>query len=773
MGEGNDNNGFVSWEHVSLHSSNSAVSNMNHFDEKTEPFSSHTFNPGNPTPPEQLKQLEEKLGTPPPPQQQQQQYKQINQQQQQIPQSQQKEQQQQYKQSQRGLSSSSSSMGSSSHSREPIIEQRQKPRYATSLNSGRSPRASGGANTSLMVQNPQPYPPKKKRKRFTPEEDEKIIQGVQMYGTSWEQILEWSQLDRTKEQISSRFRRIRNDSGSNGSDEPAHKKRRTSGNKVYTNNNSTERAKEINSYQPSNNSSNITASSSTTASPAFSTPGSDFHDQSLNDKHVQLNERERELEEKETRLRQFEEQLHNEQRAISESQKQQDHMLRRKLGTQYKTALEERIRTQARHEREQARKEATKNEIRIGKIVDRREGINIKPSWQNGTAFEEVYLQQEDIQQEKDRLDKRKKQIQRMKKHKNIASSSDDPMNSEPTLYELLEEEEIIKVRLQNLKKEEASLQNDLEKLEMKKHMHWKEIKRIRDEDNSRFNNCPVLNGRYLLTHLLGKGGFSEVYKAYDLDECRIVACKIHQLHPQWSEERKRNYIKHARREYEIHKRLNHPRVIRLFDMFEIDVNTFSTVLEFCDGSDLDHYLTSRKTLYEREARSIMMQVFHGLKYLNQQKQRIIHYDLKPANILLRNGEVKITDFGLSKIMEEDVTDLELTSPGAGTYWYLPPECLQVGSSAPKISSKVDVWSAGVVFYQVLYGRKPFGHGVSQQTFLADNIISQATNIDFPSKPTVSQEAKDFIRLCLRYRQEDRPDVDGAFSHPYIQQPRK
>lgn len=61
---------------------------------------------------------------------------------------------------------------------------------------------------------------------------------------------------------------------------------------------------------------------------------------------------------------------------------------------------------------------------------------------------------------------------------------------------------------------------------------------------------------------------------------------------------------------------------------------------------------------------------------------------------------------------------MELTSQGAGTYWYLPPECFDTSSGAPKISSKVDVWSVGVIFYQCIYGKRPFGHGQSQQVGL-------------------------------------------------------
>ena len=170
------------------------------------------------------------------------------------------------------------------------------------------------------------------------------------------------------------------------------------------------------------------------------------------------------------------------------------------------------------------------------------------------------------------------------------------------------------------------------------------------------------------------------------------MACKIHQLCSSWSEERKKNYFKHAVREYKIHKNIKHPRVVSLFDVFEIDDNSFCTVLEFCNDSDLDLKLKSNRRLTEREAKAIIIQIFQGLKYLNEQSRPIIHFDLKPANILFHNGEVKITDFGLSKILDENSSDgmTELTSQGAGTYWYLPPECFDLnGPSPPKISSKV------------------------------------------------------------------------------------
>jgi tousled-like kinase len=101
---------------------------------------------------------------------------------------------------------------------------------------------------------------------------------------------------------------------------------------------------------------------------------------------------------------------------------------------------------------------------------------------------------------------------------------------------------------------------------------------------------------------------------------------------------------------------------------------------------------------------------------------------------------------------------MELTSQGAGTYWYLPPECFVMDGNV-RISNKVDVWSIGVIYYQMLYGRRPFGHGQSQDRILSDNTMLNAKEVVFPEEPKVSQMGKDFIRCCLQYDQLLRPSV--------------
>ncbi len=115
------------------------------------------------------------------------------------------------------------------------------------------------------------------------------------------------------------------------------------------------------------------------------------------------------------------------------------------------------------------------------------------------------------------------------------------------------------------------------------------ELKRVTSEDQSRFQrDLPLMKERYLLVSLLGKGGFSEVWRALDMEEMREVAVKVHQLNPLWTEKHRATYIRHVTREYRIHRDLQHPRIVRLFDVFEIDESSFATVLEYCRGTDLD-----------------------------------------------------------------------------------------------------------------------------------------------------------------------------------------
>ncbi|KAL3320805.1 Serine/threonine-protein kinase tousled-like 2 [Cichlidogyrus casuarinus] len=462
-------------------------------------------------------------------------------------------------------------------------------------------------------------------------------------------------------------------------------------------------------------------------------------------------------------------------------------------------------------ERRTTRQKVMEDRLRLGQFVTQRQGVHFEEKWIEGSRFKELDQRRKNIESIREEIERKKKQWNKRKpglsydsskKGAKSSSSSDSGLSSGPgsgsgrdssvasqasgpgtdseepsiSIDGFYEQAEIYDIRKQLLMKEDKELQAELERLDRERNLHIREIKRIANEDASRFKSHPVLSDRYLLLNLLGKGGFSEVHKGFDLLENRYVACKIHQLNPSWPKEKKDNYIRHALREIEIHKNLNHNRIVKVFDVFDIDHDAFCTVLEYSEGNDLDFFLKQNKVIPEREAKSIVVQVLSALRYLNERKPPIIHYDLKPGNILLgsgeKSGEIKITDFGLSKVMDDAYAPdvgMDLTSQGAGTYWYLPPECFETcGDEPPKINSKVDIWSVGVIFYQCLFGKKPFGHNMSQADILHQNTILQARHITFPSVPKVSEGAKEFIRRCCTYKKEVRPDVFQLSNDDYL-----
>jgi len=336
---------------------------------------------------------------------------------------------------------------------------------------------------------------------------------------------------------------------------------------------------------------------------------------------------------------------------------------------------------------------------------------------------------------------------------------------------DLWEMREICQHRVAYLSREETTLREREQRLQVDRVLHLKRLRRLETADRSNFKSFPLLAEKYQLLNLIGRGGFSEVYRAYDLEGNRFCAVKIHELGKEMTDQQRQSYIRRAMREYDIQKTLKHPRVVTLQDCFPISTKAFGTVLELCEGETLDEYMKRHGALPEREARGIVIQILTGLKYMNTNGRKIIHYDLKPGNLFFHCGEVKIADFGLSKVVQESFGEsIDLTSQGAGTYWYLPPECfVSAGQEEPpKISNKVDVWSTGVIFFELLFNRRPFGHGQSQEALLRTAMAGQAFAIEIPATPKVSHDGKEFLKKLLTSRREERPDVNEAHNDPYI-----
>ncbi|KAK0421275.1 hypothetical protein QR680_015151 [Steinernema hermaphroditum] len=424
-------------------------------------------------------------------------------------------------------------------------------------------------------------------------------------------------------------------------------------------------------------------------------------------------------------------------------------------------------------QRQEASHETCSNLERLGKFEPVRQGDRFILEFVDGKAFAELADKRRELANENERVAaanvhlRRLRQALRARDRDGFAApqvTDVDSLEMEIVLYETN-----LKTMKDKLKARAAELEAYTNRLNIERELHRRELLRQENENTSKFKDFGLLSKRYLPLRLAGKGGFSEVWKAYDLIDNIYVACKIHYVNPAWSVTVRENYVRHVIRERDIQKMISHDRIVKLYDVFYIDSDSYCTVLEYCEGDDLETYLKNY-SINERQTTSVIQQMCNALLYLSERSPPIIHYDLKPANILLRKStvlEVKITDFGLSKIMDSCDGSIELTSVGAGTLWYLPPECFPHGPGAarPKICSKVDVWSVGVIFYQMLYGIKPFGNGETQRSLWQNGTIARADEVVFPATPAVSELAKDFIRRCLQANRENRADFRELCAH--------
>ncbi len=210
------------------------------------------------------------------------------------------------------------------------------------------------------------------------------------------------------------------------------------------------------------------------------------------------------------------------------------------------------------------------------------------------------------------------------------------------------------------------------------------------------FSKGDKINDRYEIIKLIGEGGMANVYLAYDTILERNVAVKV--LRGDLADDEK--FVRRFQREALSASSLSHPNIVEMYDVGE-DNGNFYIVMEYIDGQTLKQLIKKRGHLTVPEAIDIMLQLTDGLAHAHD--SYIIHRDIKPQNIMiLEDGMVKITDFGIA--MAINASDLTQTNSVMGSVHYLPPE--QAAGKGSTIKS--DIYSLGILFYEMLAGTMPF-----------------------------------------------------------------
>lgn len=261
---------------------------------------------------------------------------------------------------------------------------------------------------------------------------------------------------------------------------------------------------------------------------------------------------------------------------------------------------------------------------------------------------------------------------------------------------------------------------------------------------------------QYQIVSILGKGEFSKVYYATHKMTGREVVIKI--TIKSKMNECDLNLIK---TEINILKICQHPNIIKLYDYFE-DAEHQYIVMEYCKGGSLAQYVEKRGgNLSEQRVAEIIHKISMGIYYMNT--YGIIHRDLKPENILMtdntENADVKIIDFGLGKIVGPN----ERCNEPLGTLLYVAPEVLKYTT----YDKSVDIWSLGVITYNLLSGTLPFYEEDSKE--LVRQIMNEPVSFPEGTWNNFSKEATHFVKGLLTKTPEKRLKITEILEHEWLQ----
>ena len=275
----------------------------------------------------------------------------------------------------------------------------------------------------------------------------------------------------------------------------------------------------------------------------------------------------------------------------------------------------------------------------------------------------------------------------------------------------------------------------------------------------------------YLYGRLIGQGAFGKVNIGLNVLTGRVVAIKSFNKK---TLNKNGDNMKKILYETNLMKKLNHPNITKILEMFEDD-DYILIAMEYINGGNLFSFVKKRRKLSEKTAKFLFRQIILGIKHIHSQK--IVHRDIKLENILIDlNNNIKICDFGIGRILS---SKKQMLHDKCGTPMYMAPEILLSSKNKGYEGFPVDIWSSGISLYIMLSGTLPFNLKNNESSSMDEennnNIELQYSIINKEPKKIekISEEAKDLLKGLLNKNPQKRLTIEQILNHPWLKSDEK